>query len=169
MSDRDVQRRYTDKELITLLQILGSDYNRKPTQRDILNDDRLPTHHTYSKRFGGVNEALEAAGIYELEESALHGATKSIFEYYGVQIVGEWVPTGPIIVDFVVRDANGELHHIDIVEMKGTKIEKEIAGMRHTLATPYAKHYKQIKDIGDAIALTDPLSGGAVVADIGGE
>lgn len=163
----DTQRRYTDKELVTLLRIMASDYNRKPTQRAILDDDRLPTHHTFNKRFGGVNEALAAAGLADLKESNLHETLRSVLEYYGIEYK-EWVQVGPIMVDFVA-EIDGETHHIDVVQMIGTDVQSEVALMRGTMADPYVNHYKQIADVGGMIKLVTLLSSVGPILDIVGE
>jgi hypothetical protein len=165
----DTQRRYTDGELITLLRILASDYNSKPTQRAILDDDRMPTHHTFNKRFGGIENALVAAGLGDLHESTLHESTKAMFEHYGLSTCREWAPVGPLIADFVVEDSDKVVHYVDVVEMLGTQIGDEVADMRWVLSEPYAQHYHQIRDIGDAVRLTDALSSGTVITDIGSE
>jgi hypothetical protein len=164
----DTQKRYSDQELIKSLRILASDYNMKPTQRDILSDDRLPTHHTFNKRFGSVAGALEVAGLSTLDDSGLHNMVESIFGYYKVAIVDIKVHAGPLLIDFIVTDRDGIMHHIDVVELKGVELEleNEIANMRRTLALPYVEHYHQIRDVGDAIGLVDILSGGAISADI---
>lgn len=164
----DVTRRYTDRELITLLRVLASDYNRRPTQRDILDDDRMPTHHTLIKRFGSIDDALVEAGLHGLGDSTLHGSTKAILEYYGLHVSGEYTHLGPLVVDFVIDNGDGT-HYADVVEMPHTKIEGEISEMRAMLAGPYAEHYHQIKDIGDALKLTDILSHQKIIADISGE
>jgi hypothetical protein len=160
----DPQRRYTDKELITLLRILASDYNRKPTQRNILDDDRLPTHHTLNKRFGGVNEALAVAGLTNLKESNLHNTVKDVLEYYGVDF-DEWVQVGPLVTDFKA-EIRGEMEYIDIIQMLGTNIQGEVALMRGALAAPYADAYRQIADIGDVVKLIGVLSGFPTITDM---
>ena len=64
----DTQKRYTDNELIALLRVLASDLNKRPTQREILKDSRMPTHHTYIKRFGSMKEAMVLADLDTLED-----------------------------------------------------------------------------------------------------
>ena len=64
----DTQKRYTDNELIALLRVLASDLNKRPTQREILKDSRMPTHHTYIKRFGSMKEAMVLADLDALED-----------------------------------------------------------------------------------------------------
>ncbi|AZS49233.1 hypothetical protein BpsS140_00040 [Bacillus phage vB_BpsS-140] len=79
------QIRYTDRELIALLWQLASDYNKKPTYREILADKRLPTHHTYINRFGSVKEAFRLADIDLLEDkkSALNVVYDTLVEKFG--------------------------------------------------------------------------------------
>lgn len=62
------QKRYTDDELLYLLKLLSTDLVKKPTHREILNDVRLPTHHTYINRFESIDEALKKADIYNMED-----------------------------------------------------------------------------------------------------
>jgi hypothetical protein len=146
---------------------MASDFNRKPTQRAILDDDRLPTHHTFNKRFGGVNEALAAAGLADLKESNLHETLKSVLEYYGIGYK-EWVQVGSLIVDFAA-EIDGEIHCIDVVQMIGTDIQPDVALMRGTMADPYVDHYKQIADVGGMISLITLLSAVGPVLDTVGE
>ena len=48
---RTQNSRFDDQDLIDLLLIYVKDYNKKPTQRDRLADERYPTHLTYINRF----------------------------------------------------------------------------------------------------------------------
>jgi hypothetical protein len=102
-----------------MLQIIVSDYNRQPTQRDVLTDDRLPTHHTYRNRFGTLREALELAGMGAVPKtkSSTHDAIRDILTECGLEVVGEWVPVGSILIDFEVRHG-GATHLIDLVDIK---------------------------------------------------
>ena len=111
------QERYTNDELAILLRILATDYNRRPSQRAILKDDRLPTHHTYRKRFGSLQEALEFAGVEKYPQSGgnMHKIVKNMLRDRGITIEGEYVPCGLIYLDFVFR-YNNKLYGIDIVE-----------------------------------------------------
>lgn len=167
----DTQKRYTDGELITLLRILASDRNMKPTQRDILNDDRLPTHHTFNKRFGSVQNALGVAGLAELKPSGMHHTVKSIFEHYGIEILEEYCPSGPIVVDFIVKDIRGAVYNIDVVDLGGIEIELEVSHMRRMLSDAYSSSYIQIRSVGDAVEFVNKtsLSGDELVADIADE
>lgn len=156
------QRRYTDSELLTLLQILASDYSKRPTHRAILKDDRLPTHHTYIRRFGSLEEAFEKAGILEMDlDSLVHDAIKALL----VSEDGheEWVKLGDLIVDFKVTQGDREVY-IDIVNLGGVdkELQEDIKNLRRVMAEGHLQDsatYIQINDLPDYIALTGGTTG----------
>ena len=70
---RTQNSRFDDQDLIDLLLIYTTDYNKLPTQRDLLADERFPTHITFINRFGSLSKALERAGISNFSNrSILH-------------------------------------------------------------------------------------------------
>lgn len=124
--------RYTDQDLIELLQIWCTDYNKLPTQRDILADDRMPTHHTYLGRFDSMKEAMKLAGISNVEDtSALHNILKSALIDNNNK-VEEFIGIHNIMVDFVVTGLSGETFIIDIVNVsRFTNSEDKIRVMKY--------------------------------------
>lgn len=149
--------RYTDQELVAMLRILASDYNKRPTQRAILADERLPTHHTFNKRFGSVLKALDAAGLKDLaDNSAMHDMARDVIEHFGDDIIiDEYAQIGPIIVDFIIDGPKGKMV-IDIVNMEGVdpRVEEEICKMRIALAIGNTNMpYHIVKNAGDIIEL----------------
>lgn len=121
-----VTNRYTDRELIEKIWIWCSDYNRIPTQRDILNDDRMSTHHTYISRFGSIKESMKCAKINNMTEiSSIHDTIKGLMDdnKCNFKIVDEFVKINDIIIDFKVIDRYGEVHYIDLVFLKNVHDE----------------------------------------------
>ena len=113
----NTQKRYTDRELIVMLQILASDLGKRPTQRDILRDDRLPTHHTYIKRFGSMKEALKAADVLTLEDRTY--TRKLGYEYLVNEIGAENIQTDVedlTTTHFRVK-VNGSWVNIDYIDL----------------------------------------------------
>lgn len=55
--------RYTTDDLITKLEEFADDLGEVPTQRDVDNDEDMPSSHTYKNRFGSWNDALREAGF----------------------------------------------------------------------------------------------------------
>lgn len=88
--NNNTQKRYTDQELISLLQNLATDLGKRPTQREILYDDRMPTHHTYINRFGSIENAMIKAGINKLSDRS---HAKEVF----VEVLQEEFPNSIII------------------------------------------------------------------------
>lgn len=149
--------RYTDQELVAMLRILASDYNKRPTQRAILADERLPTHHTFNKRFGSILKALDVAGLKDLiDNSIMHDMARDVIEHFGDDIiVDEYAQIGPIVVDFIIDGPKGKMA-IDIVNMEGVnpQVEEEIRKMRTALAIGNADMpYHIVKNAGDIIKL----------------
>jgi hypothetical protein len=156
------QRRYTDQELLTLLQILASDHSKRPTHRAILKDTRLPTHHTYIRRFGSLEEAFEKAGILMMDlDNMTHDAIKALLSSEDGH--EEWVSLGDIVVDFKVTQGDREIY-IDIVNLGGVDPElvEGIKNLRRVMATGHLQEtatYIQITDLHDYIALTGGTTG----------
>lgn len=108
---------YSSQDLLMLLQVLATDYNIKPTQRAVLTDSRLPTHHTYRDRFGSLDEALKQAGVFDFPRVSM------IHEIWGEAIrsrfddVEEWLGVGTIKVNYVGY-WGGKKFLIDIIDNK---------------------------------------------------
>lgn len=111
-----VNNRYTNQELIKLLQIWCMDFNRKPTQRDILADERMPTHHTYINRFGTLKNALIQAGVFGIDNiSILHNMVATLLQNKHIKYE-EFIRFDKIIVDFVI-ELYGKTFIIDIINV----------------------------------------------------
>lgn len=54
---------YTDSQLIEFIQTLADTLGKTPGTRDLPSAPNYPTAHTYAKRFGSWNHALELAGF----------------------------------------------------------------------------------------------------------
>lgn len=119
---RTTQMRYTDSHLLELLETLMFDYGKAPTQRMVLADPRLPTHHTYRARFGSIKGALGAIGL-DVDSignsGAQHKVLGTIIERMGGEIVGEYVPLGSILVDYEFTYM-GQTYFADLVGIDGT-------------------------------------------------
>lgn len=63
---------YTRQELIKQLQDLGKRLGRTPITQDIKDDKAVTTDVTFKRHFGGVEEALEAAGFEILDHINNH-------------------------------------------------------------------------------------------------
>lgn len=151
------QLRYNNDQLISLLQILAGDYNRKPTHRAILADSRLPTHHTYIRRFGTMNEALAIAGLTDMvDDDALHQALKDMVKSSSdITIMKEWRPVGNIIVDLYIEIKGKGRFAIDIVRMVGADemAIDYVRRLRSNIANSTLRRakYIQITDLSDLL------------------
>lgn len=160
----NTQKRYTDRELVVMLQILASDLGKRPTQRDILKDDRLPTHHTYIKRFGSMKEALEIADVLTLEDRAY--THKLGYEYLVSEIGEENVQTDVedlTVVHFRVKVDGSwvNIDYIDLVWSDGEHIEtlEEIKRLREVMfnAGNLEGDYYQVSNLIDLTELVGVL------------
>lgn len=158
------QDRYTDTDLLRMLQIIVSDYNRQPTQRDVLSDDRLPTHHTYRNRFGTLAEALRLAGVGNVpkSKSSTHDAIRDILADSGAQITREWVSVGSMIVDFEIEHG-GRTFLVDLVDLKNLVPEEtyhSIVHIRHSIASVHSdSEYLMVTGAIDAIRHITRIAG----------
>lgn len=165
MNMKSTQNRYTNDELAILLRILATDYNRRPSQRTILKDDRLPTHHTYRKRFGSIQEALKFAGVdrYPLSGGDMHKIVKNMLRDRGIIIEGEYVPCGLVHLDFVFI-YNNKRYGIDIIEREylDEHLFNNICTLRHALANDSGGdiEYILISDTVDMINKIDEIVSG---------
>lgn len=144
-------RRYTQEELIELLQIFCTDFNKQPTQREILSDDRFPTHHTYITRFGSLKNALKEAGLSNVKNlSSLHDIVKDHLDKENIEFE-EFVSVGNIVVDFTVFDhLHEEIVIIDIVNVdrfENEFVANRVKFYRETLASEECDRYIRIEDL----------------------
>lgn len=63
MTNRDMTTRYTDNDLLWMLANMTLEHLTSVSNRDIIRDKNMPTHHTYGNRFGSLAEAKEKAGL----------------------------------------------------------------------------------------------------------
>lgn len=119
-----VNNRYTNDELLELLQIYYTDYNKQPTQREILRDSRFPTHHTYISRFGSIKNAIAEAGLGDVKNlSALHDIIKDHLDKEGIAY-DEFILIENVVVDFLIcDDLHEEMVVVDIVNTDGFENE----------------------------------------------
>ena len=150
----DTQKRYTDDELIALLRVLASDLNKRPTQREILRDDRMPTHHTYIKRFGSMREAMVLADLYTLEDRSYTNdlALEMLQAEFGVENVH--VQDDDVILTYKVdiKDRSIYVDFIDLVwtdDSDHTETMEEIKKMRRLLfeSTGRGEYYQVVEGL----------------------
>src|SRR5690606_6786472 len=150
----DTQKRYTDDELIALLRVLASDLNKRPTQREILRDDRMPTHHTYIKRFGSMREAMVLADLYTLEDRSYTNdlALEMLQAEFGMENVH--VQDDDVILTYRVdiKDRSIYVDFIDLVwtdDSDHTETIEEIKKMRRLLfeSTGRGAYYQKIEGL----------------------
>ena len=153
-----VNRRYTNNELLELLQIFCTDFNKQPTQREILSDDRFPTHHTYIARFGSLKNAIKEAGLSNIKNlSALHDIVKEHLNKENLDFE-ESVKIGNIVIDFLVFDhLHEEMVAIDIVnvsEFENEFVANRVKTYREMLASEECDKYMCIEDLLQVIKLS---------------
>lgn len=115
----------------------------------------MPTHHTYIRRFGSLQEAFRLANLEGMEDDdTTHDAVKQLL---GDREFEEWVPLGPgtIIADFRVEE-RGEVYVIDIVTLPGVREDsaEKIRELRRLVAEGNLREgekYVQVKDISDFV------------------
>lgn len=157
----NTQKRYTDDELIALLRVLASDLNKRPTQREILKDSRMPTHHTYIKRFGSMKEALALADLDTLEDRSYTNdlALEMLQAEFGTENVH--VQEDDVILTCKV-DFDGKSIYVDFVDLvwtdggDHTETIEEIKRMRRLLfeSTDRGEYYRAIEDLREISLLT---------------
>lgn len=120
MERKDTQLRYTDQELLDMLEICLFDYGRMPSQRIILGDSRFPTHHTYRARFGSVSNAVKQIIAGEIGDNmAQHEVLGSILKRVGAEILDSDVILGGIMVDYKYTYM-GKTYYVDLMGVDGT-------------------------------------------------
>lgn len=149
----DTQKRYTDNELIALLRVLASDLNKRPTQREILKDNRMPTHHTYIKRFGSMKEAMVLADLDALEDRSYTNdlALEMLQAEFGIENVH--VHGDDVILTYKVDlgDKSIYVDFVDLVWTDGgdhTETIEEIKRMRRLMfeSTGRGEYYQAIEE-----------------------
>ena len=65
MIDRDMTTRYSQNELLWLLANMTLEHLADVSNRDIIRDKAMPTHHTYGNRFDSLQKAKDMAGLTE--------------------------------------------------------------------------------------------------------
>ena len=161
-----VNKRYTNDELLELLQIFCTDFNKQPTQREILSDDRFPTHHTYIARFGSLKNAIKEAGLADVKNLfALHDIVKNHLIKENIDFE-EFYKIGNIIVDFLVFDhLHEEMVAIDIVNVDGFAnkfVANRVKTYREILASEECDNYICIGDLLQVIKLSRLVENGRI-------
>lgn len=83
---RDVTVRYTDSHLIHMLINMTLEHTKGVSNRDIIADPAMPTHHTFVNRFGSLAKAKQVAKI---ENSFEDRDYNSILDYLADMLRGE--------------------------------------------------------------------------------
>ena len=154
---RNQNSRFDDQDLIDLLLIYVTDFNRKPTQRDLLADERFPTHITFINRFGSLSKALEQAGISNFSDrSIMHQMFKEssffreIIAIKGVKVDEFVLLDGGIKVDFVFTYNDEIIGIIDLValsQLDGCPFKDRILCYRELMIDNYTDNYITIDNI----------------------
>ena len=154
---RTQNSRFADQDLIDLLLIYVTDYNKLPTQRDLLADERFPTHVTFIRRFGSLSKALEQAGISNFSNrSIMHQMFKEssffreIIAIKGVKVDEFVLLDGGIKVDFVFTYNDEIIGIIDLVavsQLEGCPYKDRILYYREMLIDNYTDNYITVDNI----------------------
>ena len=154
---RTQNSRFDDQDLIDLLLIYATDYNKLPTQRDLLADERFPTHVTFINRFGSLSKALERAGISNFSNrSIMHQMFKEssffreIITIKGVKVDEFVLLDGGIKVDFVFTYNDEIIGIIDLVavsQLEGCPYKDRILYYREMLIDNYTDNYITVDNI----------------------
>ena len=154
---RNQNSRFCDQDLIDLLLIYVTDFNRKPTQRDLLADERFPTHITFINRFGSIAKALEQAGISNFaDRSIMHqmfkesSFFKEIIAIRGIKVEEFALLDGNIKVDFVFTYNDEIIGIIDLVavsQLEGCLYKDRILYYRELMINNYTGNYITVDNI----------------------
>lgn len=109
---------YTDEELTELLVCFHKEYNKIPTQRDLINNDNYPNYGTYCLRFGSFKNALLKSGLYDLILDKKNFNREKISENDKikiVQIVKEFVEENGRFMECKDINKDERLPHSDTV------------------------------------------------------
>ena len=160
--ERTVNSRFADQDLIDMLLIYVTDYNRCPTQRDLLADERFPTHVTYIRRFGSIAKALEQAGIGNFaDRSIMHQMFKEssffreIMAIRGIKVEEFALLDGNIKVDFVFTYGDKIVGIIDLValsQLDGCPFKDRILCYRELMIDNYTDNYITVDNIFEDIS-----------------
>ena len=154
---RTQNSRFCDQDLIDLLLIYATDYNKLPTQRDLLADERFPTHITYIRRFGSIAKALEQAGISNFSDrSIIHQMFKEssffreIMAIRGIKVEEFALLDGNIKVDFVFTYGDKIVGIIDLVavsQLGECPFKGRILGYRELMMDNYTENWITVDNI----------------------
>ena len=154
---RTQNSRFADQDLIDLLLIYVTDYNKLPTQRDLLADERFPIHIQFINRFGSIAKALEQAGIGNFaDRSIMHQMFKEssffreIIAIKGVKVDEFVLLDGGIKVDFVFTYDDEIIGIIDLVavsQLEGCPYRDRILYYREILIDNYTDNYITVDNI----------------------
>ena len=154
---RTQNSRFDDQDLIDLLLIYVTDYNKLPTQRDLLADERFPTHITFIRRFGSLSKALEQAGISNFSNrSIMHqmfkesSFFKEIITIRGIKVEEFALLDGNIKVDFVFTYGDNIVGIIDLValsQLDGCPFKDRILCYRKLMIDNYTDNYCTVDNI----------------------
>ena len=154
---RTQNSRFADQDLIDLLLIYVTDYNKLPTQRDLLADERFPTHVTFINRFGSLSKALEQAGIGNFSNrSIMHqmfkesSFFKEIIAIRGIKVEEFALLDGNIKVDFVFTYGDKIVGIIDLValsQLDGCPFKDRILCYRELMISNYSDNYITVDNI----------------------
>ena len=156
---RNQNSRFCDQDLIDLLLIYVTDFNRKPTQRDLLADDRFPTHITFINRFGSIAKALDQAGIGNFaDRSIMHqmfkesGFFKEIIAIRGIKVEEFALLDGNIKADFVFTYGDQIVGIVDLIaasQLSGCPFEGRILLYREISLSNYTDNVMIIDNVFD--------------------
>lgn len=162
MMTQNSQARYTDDDLLNPLETTIYDYGKRPSQRMILADVRLPTHHTFNARFGSIANALNILGYDEIgDNQAYHVVLGDLIKKIGGEILETRPKMGTtekyIIADFKFSVA-GHIFYVDLVGMMGISenLTTKNQGNRLSVASVHIQDmsntsYIQVLDVHDII------------------
>ena len=156
---RTQNSRFDDQDLIDLLLIYVTDYNKLPTQRDLLADERFPTHVTFIRRFGSLSKALEQAGIGNFtNRSIMHQMFKESYAFQkilsieGIKVEEFALLDGNIKADFVFTYGDQIVGIVDLIaasQLSGCPFEGRILLYREISLSNYTDNVMIIDNVFD--------------------
>lgn len=158
---KESQVRYSDQELLDMLETAVFDYGKAPSQRIILADKRMPTHHTYNNRLGSVKEALEMIGFDEIGDNyAYHVILGDMIKKLGGEIIKERPRMGNtksiryIIANYYFSLA-GRYFYVDLVGVAG--VNRDITLRNRERRILVAERYIRDRSNTEYIAVSDAI------------
>ena len=122
--------------------MLAFDYNQRPTQRDIIDDRRLPAHLTYVRKYGSIWNALVLVGLQHmpLNQSPIPPFIERFLKEGGFEF-SQNVSINDIVVDFKVS-VDGRVYLIDVIDGIHANISdnytQQIRELRADILGPHA-------------------------------